>query len=115
MAKVFMGTSKPLPIGHTAEGGPMYPESPELGPIGKPGVAERTGELHNIGEGEAPPAVKKAIAGTGLEFRGRDEMGINHLHDPQTGTTLAVLDKDLDNAKLKERLAEKRKQFNVEK
>lgn len=38
-------------------------------------------------------------------------MGINHLHDPQTGTTLAVLDKDLDNEAIKTRLDKKREEF----
>lgn len=60
---------------------------------------------------KASEEVKKAIEGTDLEFRGRDEMGINHLHDPQTQTTLAVYDKDLDNAKIKERLEAKRDEF----
>ena len=56
---------------------------------------------------------KAAIGGTDLEYRGHDEYGINHLHDPQTGTTLAVFDRDLDNAKVKERLAAKRAEFGI--
>lgn len=62
-----------------------------------------------------PEAVKRAIGDTGLEYVGTDKLGINHLHDPETGNTLAVLDKDLDPVKVKARLEAKRAQVEAAK
>jgi hypothetical protein len=92
------------PIIYTPKEGAGYPGPRKL--------SDLSGEMQGGFAKTPPPAIAPVLKETGWEYGGKSSMGVNEFKQPGTNISISVLDKDMNAATIRAKIAAKLKEFN---